>query len=805
MSDLQWRKELGAVIGLGAAVAVFFWPAATLQGAFFVQDIMVQNYPFRDFFAQALQQGKLPLWNAAINCGFPLFAEGQAGALYPPNIVLALMLPTWAALNLNVVLHLWLGAVGIYALVRSFGAVPAAGLCAGLCYALSGYMAIRVMSPNYIDVCAWIPILLLLVDRALARRQWIYLLLFALVVCLQLLAGHPQATVYGFGAVFCYGVFRVWAQGAGWRLLVAMVAAPVLGIMLAGVQLLPTVELVQLSNRGTGLTWDHFVAMSLPPERIITLLLPNFFGNSAHGTYWSREVGFFIQLCAYIGVLPLVFAWVAVRERRDGHTPFFAALAIVGVLLALGKYTAFFSLLYEVPGLSFFRIPTRFLLWFALGGAVLCGMGVDQVLRVERRRRANAWLLCLLLGAVAGGGLYVNGVNLLGFPAGTGIELTRYCDQLRIDIIRLLLVLTLSIFFLGFRARKVVVWLAPLAIFAELYSFGADFNATIEPDAYIRTPATAHAILDDHGEKKAPPRIIGLVSEKTSPFNWHGGWVYDLWSYRRYTETLRIYSGGLYGLANALPGWSPLHLHRHGEFALGYPAFAPLAAIDYIVSYGEVGGRGMKLLFGGDIAVYRFTETMPRAYMVGQFHNEADLGRRQAYMARGFAIRDEVVLEEMPVERVGSGGDAQITRYENEQVEIALGKHDGGLLVLADTYYPGWRVYIDGVEGLIMRANHVFRAVVVPAGARAVVFIYEPASFRYGLMLSMGTALLWLALATGSRRWSFPLVRPLPIEAGTSLMVWALQGALIAVLHAYATQGEAWSAWIERARLGLGA
>ena len=31
MSDLQWRKELGAVIGLGAAVAIFFWPAATLQ------------------------------------------------------------------------------------------------------------------------------------------------------------------------------------------------------------------------------------------------------------------------------------------------------------------------------------------------------------------------------------------------------------------------------------------------------------------------------------------------------------------------------------------------------------------------------------------------------------------------------------------------------------------------------------------------------------------------------------------------------------------------------------------------------
>ena len=95
----EWQRDFGALSVLGAAVAVFFWPAAALEGAFFVQDVMVQNHPFRDFFARALRAGQLPLWNAAINCGFPLFAEGQAGPLYPPNVVLALLLPTWAALN----------------------------------------------------------------------------------------------------------------------------------------------------------------------------------------------------------------------------------------------------------------------------------------------------------------------------------------------------------------------------------------------------------------------------------------------------------------------------------------------------------------------------------------------------------------------------------------------------------------------------------------------------------------------------------------------------------------------------------
>lgn len=802
MSEL--RRELAAVGLLGVAVVVFFWPAASLQGAFFVQDMMVQNYPFRDFFAQAFSRGQLPLWNSAINCGFPLFAEGQAGALYPPNIILAAILPTWAAINLNIVLHLWLGAVGIYALLRSFGAVPTAGLCAGLCYALSGYMAIRAMSPNYIDVCAWLPILLLLVEWTLARRQWIYLPISSLVVCLQLLAGHPQATVYGLLAVMAYGIYRSWAQRAGWGFFVALIVALIAGIGLAAVQLLPTAELVQLSNRGAGLSWDHFIAMSLPPERLLTLLLPNFFGNSAHGTYGSRQLGFFIQLCAYIGVLPLIFAWVALRERRDGQTGFFAALAVVGLLLALGKYTAIFSLLYEIPGFNFFRIPTRFLLWFALGGAVLCGIGVDQVLQVERNRRTNGWLLAIVLGLAAAGLLYASGVPIFAVPTDANTIAIRYVQHLQMDVLRLVLVLGLGVWFLGLRGRKAVVIIAPLALFAELYSFGADFNGTIDAEAYTKIPATARAILADHGDAIPPPRILSIVSEQSSPFDWHGGWAYDQTSYRRYTETLRIYSAGLYGMANALPGWSPLHLHRHAQFAQGYPGFAPLAAIDYVVRYGQQGGRGLVPVYAGDIGVYRLSETMPRAFMVGQFHSEADWIRRKAYMIRGFAMRREVVLEESPAARIGTGGAAKISRYEHEQVAVSLGKHDGGIVVLSDTYYPGWRAYVDGVESQIMRANHVFRAVVVPVGAREVVFVYEPASFRYGLLVSLTMALLWVAMVLASRRLVFPQITAMPSDVGSPLKVLAFQGALIALLHAWVTHEIAWSACLDRLRLGLG-
>ena len=134
-------------------------------------------------------------------------------------------------------------------------------------------------------------------------------------------------------------------------------------------------------------------------------------------------------------------------------------------------------------------------------------------------------------------------------------------------------------------------------------------------------------------------------------------------------------------------------------------------------------------------------------------------------------MRHKVVLEEAPTALIGPGGAAQIVRYEDEEVAVTLADSAGGILVLSDTYYPGWRAFVDGVERPILRANHVFRAVVVPAGARDVVFSYEPDSFRYGLLVSVAAAALWLGLAWGGRRLILPPVENMPVAAGAQLKV----------------------------------
>ena len=68
------------------------------------------------------------------------------------------------------------------------------------------------------------------------------------------------------------------------------------------------------------------------------------------------------------------------------------------------------------------------------------------------------------------------------------------------------------------------------------------------------------------------------------------------------------------------------------------------------------------------------------------------------------------------------------------------------MLVLSDSYYPGWTAQVDGAPSPILRANGLYRAVAIPAGRHQVVFEYRPSSFRNGAWLSAASALVLVAL-----------------------------------------------------------
>jgi hypothetical protein len=187
--------------------------------------------------------------------------------------------------------------------------------------------------------------------------------------------------------------------------------------------------------------------------------------------------------------------------------------------------------------------------------------------------------------------------------------------------------------------------------------------------------------------------------------------------------------------------------------------------VGYLVSFRPLTAEGIHLVarFPQYFSwLYRVQEKVPRAYIVNRSIEERDSAKvLQRLASANFDPVHEVVLDRD--KKIISARDlvatAKIARYEDQVVTINVSLNDSGILVLADSYYPGWKAYVDGTEEVIRRANLFFRAVPLSSGNHTVEFRYEPRSFAIGLAVSVGTFLLlivvsvFLWLRIQSRLW----------------------------------------------------
>jgi hypothetical protein len=377
------RRDLTAIVVLTALVLAVFW-RATLGGIFFFGDIFQLHYPLRSAYAQELRRLSLPLWTPYVMAGYPLLAEGQLGALYPPNLILHLLLPVPVALNVFILGHFLFAAVGAYAFARHLALRRTVAVFSGLVFALGGFFVAHLNHINIVACAAWMPWLFLLVDHLVVGdvpgRRVQHAALLGLGLGLEFLAGHAQIAVLTLVAVLAYALYLIWVTRPKLGVLFLLMLSLGLGVALAAAQLLPSYELMQLSGRSEGLDPDFFASFSLHPLYLISLLWPFVLGNP----YPNAS----IELVAYVGILPLLLAviapFLAGPRMRAGARPvrrkwFFVALAFVAVMLALGRWNPIYMLFLRLPVLNLFRVPARYLYWFSFSAALLAGMGLNAL------------------------------------------------------------------------------------------------------------------------------------------------------------------------------------------------------------------------------------------------------------------------------------------------------------------------------------------------------------------------------------------------------------------------------------------
>lgn len=709
------------------------------------KDLVDMFYPLNQATGQMIRAGTLPLWNPHQFIGHPFVGNPHAALLYPGTWFVWLV-ETQRGMALMLVLHTWLGAWGMARVARSFGSSYSGALLAGVIYAMSGWAGARYYAGHYnlMLVAGWMPWGIVAYRHALHRRPWPALLPGIGMLGIALLAGYPPLLIYlalAWVLLWLYhivttaeGERRRAAWDGAWKAVATGAGALILG---AGM-VLPAAELGRQSVReGVGLSFANQYA--LPPANLLTLAVPGLFGWPQVEPYYYWGADFVEEYTAYAGLLPLLAIPLAFRWARRENA-YFLALIAFGLVYSFGIEGGLMPVLaHWIPGATSFRVPARGLLLVVIGLAGLTALLVTQLQRATVEERIallrpalRVWLpvtIALLFAlAIFFSGWYAAASHVEPMP-------------LRAYLVAGALALA-GAFALGAWAT-LWLWTQPdaapgrwaLALTAAFVILDAWHGAA----PLIKVGPASEAPIWTGARSNIPPDTVGRVLERLP---WGGP----------------VNGASVTGHYHIL-GYDPLvitsfdRLKQLGSLNDPDSRVNELLGVRYVLATEPLDNSDNYELIGiaYNSFYYERIDPFPRAWIAADARVEPDDGAVLAQLADPATDLRATVFLDRALDCSSGGGTAEIVSYGANEVRIKT-SGAGGVLVLSDQFYPGWRAEIDGEQTGIARADVALRAVCVPPGDHTVTFTYRPLSFYAGAAISALGWALWVIAGTVALR-----------------------------------------------------
>jgi len=372
--------------------------------AFYERDTQLFYYPLAQWVGEQLRGGHYPLWLPGIFTGYPIFADGELGLAYLPQVLLLFALPTAEAIVWLRALHVFLAGAFTFWFLRTLRLDPLPALGGALVFAFGSFLSAQMHHENVVRSAVWLPAVLACFQRALdasarsALLRWIAV--GALAFAQAALGLHVQPVLMIALALASYAVFRalcfrglcslsLWERAgvrASFRPLATAAAIGVGAFGVAAVQWLPQGEWALVSSRRGGVTYEFGSAFAIPPENLLTILFPFFFRLPDATTWWTLWQQWETEL--YVGIPTLALMVVGILFARRKELFFFVSLGVLSLLISMAHYAPLINLhfwLWSVPGFSFLRAPGRFSYLVVFACACLAGLGL-QALQARRAR-----------------------------------------------------------------------------------------------------------------------------------------------------------------------------------------------------------------------------------------------------------------------------------------------------------------------------------------------------------------------------------------------------------------------------------
>ena len=582
---------------------------------------------------------------------------------------------------------------------------------AGLTYQGGGFIVVSAaVFPMIIGAVPWLPLLLGCIEKVVQgarnnnqqstinsqqstaslqssvlspQSSVLWVVLGAVALGMQILAGHIEYTIYTLLVMALYAAWRlVRVVGLnvkeGIRPFLSLWAMVLVGLMLGALQLVPLYELANVNFRQESATFDEVRSYAFQERRVLTLFMPNFFGNPAHHEYrdvlsgdimpfetnyngqpkTNSEWGLknYVEGGIYLGILPLFLAlfgvwggWRAGNSRRN-QMLFFSGLGAASLAFIFG--TPLYAILYYgMPFIEQLNTPFRWVFPLSVSVAVLAGFGAEWLQGARGKGQgANSQQSTVNGQRATDYGLPVTLLTWLAFIGGTltlvGLLASRLLyNQLEPTIERvfigmanatsafantrafysytfwqvlifgLILVGVGVVLWLGSRWKRAFVPLAAALVIVDIFTANQGFHAAIDPALLEHKPQLVQWLEQQPGHW----RLTSFNPNGDIPFHANSGWLFNLEDVRGYDSIIPLqYTNYM----RTIETQNQLDFNRIQPIANWESLNSPLLdvlTVKYIITTEMPELPKLQLVWEGEgVRVYENLAVAPRAYTLPQ-------------------------------------------------------------------------------------------------------------------------------------------------------------------------------------------
>jgi len=744
-----FRLGAAALFLLGVAWLFQTWP--WLSGAVTIPwDAKNHFYPMLRGLSAAIASGESPDWSPYHYAGHPMVADPQSLIFSWPYRLLAqfVAVPTFQHQDAVELLTLLAGGLGLVLFFREKGWGTAPGLLAAIVFTFGGPASARLQHVGQILSYAAIPFALWAAERLAARRSISSGLLLGLTGA-ALAVGRDQVALLGCFLVAAYLATRLLATHRDLLSTIpALAAAGVVAIALLIVPLGLTVAFAAMSNRPE-ITFFNAGLGSLHPAAFLSALIPDYFdargfwehywgpGSPTWWSQWIRLDRALVEL--YAGTLPVVLligVGLCSGQLLAPGARFFLVAFLALLFYAVGRYTPAFRLFYDyIPGISLYRRPAdaTFLLVLCLG--ILSGYALHRLMQVPSAVfGGRAFAASLVVFAVLFG--------IAALVAQSSGKLGATLPALARGAVFILLAHAL-VGLIGWRPhwrnQAVLAALAFAAADGAWYSTASGLNSK-PPAIYAELDPRGSDPLVEHLKAALRPEPSSVYRNRAMIFGISGPWQnapeahaieavlgYNPLRWGAYQRTVARSNNAHFGshpFSPLFPGFNAPLPDMLGIREVVTPL--PIERIDRAIKPGDMRLAAMV----GKALIYENPNVFPRAFFAESWVQADFTTLIETGQWPNVDLTRTVVLDASPPPK--TGGDAgmakrvSITDYRNTDITVTVEAGQAGFLVLNDIWNPWWQAEVDGQPVPLLRANVLFRAVLVPAGRHEVRFRFRP-------------------------------------------------------------------------------